>query len=384
MKKLQFSLITLLILGLLNNNLSFSFDYDLSNSFSFSYLINQINTQLVRGKNRSVGKRNLINDYCQTMLDPNNSNQIGSRYRNYDAKQSVFLYLLCNNQWLKYQESFADFLWESEEQYLKHSNFIKLWYEDYCPEKYQETCNIPLITKKILNDILEELFILQQARSIGLTLVATDNKEIQQKIDDLAYESFMIQGFCSDKTHNYPKTCNIWEGHIKWYYTSLKQLRIFKIDSLLKQAQIREKGEVLRTCDLEKYPDEYNIILCWTVGETESWLKPFINVIYNEVLRYQLFLSYYNQYISDREPNNITSLEQQELIEIPKNLNVMYETIHQSIRDLLDFHNSYIVHIGLLSHQEDLLRMRDKWLSKLITPFYNIYEKVRNVQIQDK
>ena len=63
---------------------------------------------------------------------------------------------------------------------------------------------------------------------------------------------------------------------------------------------------------------------------------------------------------SDREPNNITSLEQQELIEIPKNLNVMYETHLQSIRDLLDFHNSYIVHIGLLSHQEDLLRMRDK------------------------
>ena len=126
MKKLQFSLITLLILGLVSNNLSFSFDYDLSNSFSFSYLINEINTQLVRGKNRSVGKKNLINDYCETMLDPNHLNQIGSRYRNYDARQSVFLYLLCNNQGLKHQEKFSDFLGESEEQYLKYSKFIKL------------------------------------------------------------------------------------------------------------------------------------------------------------------------------------------------------------------------------------------------------------------
>ena len=80
----------------------------------------------------------------------------------------------------------------------------------------------------------------------------------------------------------------------------------------------------------------------------------------------------------------MTTLYTQEANQIPKNLNIVYKSIHDSISDLSDFHNSYMIHIGLLGYEEDLLRLRNRSLSKIVTPFYNLYEKLRNVQKQDE
>lgn len=55
---------------------------------------------------------------------------------------------------------------------------------------------------------------------------------------------------------------------------------------------------------------------------------------------------------------------------------------NQTIQQLSEIQNTYPIHIGLMTYQENLLRLRDKYLSKIVTPFYNLFYKLQNVQIQ--
>lgn len=362
---------------------SSAFEIDVSNLESTYHFINTINAQLVEGKNEETSKKILIDTFCKVVTDEKNHNNFSSTHRVYDSKQSIFLYLICNNQSLDNKDRFSKNLGTKTDQYLKRMDFKSLGYEDFCPKEYKENCNLPLIMHQLLAEILDELFTLQQARTIWLTLDPSDKEALREKMDALAYENFLIHWFCTDQTHNYPQTCNIREGHIRGFNNVIKNLTILKSKPLLEKAKDKKKGEALTICDTEKARDQYDIILCGTLWETEKWLKPFINTIYNEVLRYQLFLSYYSQFLQ-KTTDNMTTLYTQEANQIPKNLNIVYKSIHDSISDLSDFHNSYMIHIGLLGYEEDLLRLRNRSLSKIVTPFYNLYEKLRNVQKQDE
>ena len=48
--------------------------------------------------------------------------------------------------------------------------------------------------------------------------------------------------------------------------------------------------------------------------------------------------------------------------------------------DFQDFTATYPLHIGFVWYQEVLLRFRDRSVAKMVTPFYSLYEKLRNVQ----
>jgi hypothetical protein len=52
----------------------------------------------------------------------------------------------------------------------------------------------------------------------------------------------------------------------------------------------------------------------------------------------------------------------------------------ESFTDLLNMSVTYPMHVFLLAFQEDLLRVRDKYLVKAVTPLYCLYHKLRNVQ----
>jgi hypothetical protein len=45
---------------------------------------------------------------------------------------------------------------------------------------------------------------------------------------------------------------------------------------------------------------------------------------------------------------------------------------------------SFPLHVWFMMYQEDLLSLRDKSLYKIVTPFYTLYGKFRNVQTKDK
>jgi hypothetical protein len=54
--------------------------------------------------------------------------------------------------------------------------------------------------------------------------------------------------------------------------------------------------------------------------------------------------------------------------------------MEESMTELLNISLTYPLHVVLVAYEEDLLRMRDKYLVKIVTPIYCLYHKLRNVQ----
>ena len=93
---------------------------------------------------------------------------------------------------------------------------------------------------------------------------------------------------------------------------------------------------------------------------------------------YSIFSSYYWQILSQRDevPNDLQAEVIQSLSWPDKYLSLIVE----SITELLNISITYPLHVVIVAYEEDLLRMRDKYLVKIVTPIYCLYHKLRNVQ----
>ncbi|MDR2191121.1 MAG: hypothetical protein LBP53_08410 [Candidatus Peribacteria bacterium] len=111
----------------------------------------------------------------------------------------------------------------------------------------------------------------------------------------------------------------------------------------------------------------------------------FLFLLANEYLNYRIFIDYYthqlrkgitSSYPDDGEKqapylNELQSLAfQRELFE---------SSLQTALKDFQDFVTTYPLHIGLVVYQERLLQFRDT-IVKVVPYFYNLYEKLRNVQ----
>ena len=101
-------------------------------------------------------------------------------------------------------------------------------------------------------------------------------------------------------------------------------------------------------------------------------------MLYNELARYTMFSTYYTQALMQR--SRIELPTQDEISLLKENRGKFFFLTNQTLNDPTNLATTYPIHIGFLAYQEDLLRLRDSSLSKLVTPFYTLYHKLRNVQ----
>ena len=92
-----------------------------------------------------------------------------------------------------------------------------------------------------------------------------------------------------------------------------------------------------------------------------------------------LFSSYY-RYNLGIIPNPDTQIVSEIELLSTQPLQIITAT-NQTLKQLSDIQSTYPYHLGLLAYQEDLLWLRDTYLSKLVTPFYTFFYKVQDVQI---
>jgi hypothetical protein len=110
----------------------------------------------------------------------------------------------------------------------------------------------------------------------------------------------------------------------------------------------------------------------------------FVHLIMHEYLNYRVFVDFYayqmqqrREQLSDADKNIAFAIE---LESLAKQRDALEQAIQTSLTDFQDVVATYPLHLGLVLYQEELLRFRDKYASKLVTPFYTLYEKLRNVQ----
>lgn len=268
---------------------------------------------------------------------------------------------------------------EDFKEYVKNLSYKTLKFQSACRSEYTEKCNLALLTEQIMTQLFSELFTLKQADLFGLSQVSLQDEELlNRKINAYAEEKFQIKKFCDDKAHNYEQTCKHLKRQMKAFLPALRTFVLINSDVLYER--VKEKDAISEFLPCE-HGAQYDLLLCGTMGETDNGLKPFISLVYNELAWYTMFTTYYAQMLSQR--NEIDFALRDEIDHIWFNQQKLFAVSNETIQELVQLATTYPLHIGFLAYQEDLLRFRDQALSKIVTPFYTLYHKLRNVQTKE-
>jgi hypothetical protein len=177
----------------------------------------------------------------------------------------------------------------------------------------------------------------------------------------------------------YPKTTTMIDNNQKIIQKSLQTL------TLLDNEKIREESK--KECSPSSAIGNPLCGIHFSGDQTKGLNLHFVNLIMNEYFNYRLFIDYYTHRLQQVINNTSTDSIQTRMMYISEMNSLLQQrdlfehSIKQSLKELQEVAMSYPLHVGLVRYQEVLLEFRDKYLAKLITPFYTLYEKLRNVQI---
>lgn len=342
----------------------------------------------------------LINKYCDAVLNQSFlwKNITWEDYY-YSAKDSIFVYILCHNVSPWFDVNFNEKFNSTKEGYFKESSFSWLWIVDYTqrvdydvcdPNSNLQYCDLTYHIPRVFNMILNDIFSIQQSRVYALTNPDFSESTVEDQIDTYAKDKFNIK-FCDSTDWKYPKLCKTMETYIKASAKLIKGLEILNYTNLLKEANSSSNYYTLCKDTFWKY--EFNILSCWLFGYGFNVNKMYLNLIYNEFLYYSLFVKYYNYAIINNP--SLAPTQKKEDVELDKSylknkayefnreVNSSQQAISLTIKMLREMDVTFPLHVWFMMYQEDLLNLRDKSLYKIVTPFYTLYGKLRNVQTKD-
>ena len=336
-------------------------------------------------------KNSIISNFCTTALKPEVISAFWSLYPWSDPRQSIFLTLMCSKSDVK--SNFSSFMSVGtkgeENRYLKtHSIKLLVPQNAACyANELQIGCDIARLSEEIITLILEELTTLKQWNLYGVTMNNLSSpKNLEENINILTKEKLLIhyasqQNFCKSKTQGYPKTCKIMQQSMRAFQKAFSRFRLLNVESLLAK-DIDSFKEKQTICTKNTSAEDYDHMFCEIIGRTHEGLDPFVTRVYTELLRYQLFSTYYTSHLWNKDLAEMSDASYYEFIRIKDFQKNLMPTINTTLKQLADLQNTYPLHIGMLAYQEELLRLRDKYLSKLVAPFYSVFYKLQNVQIK--
>lgn len=308
----------------------------------------------------------------------------------YSPDKSSFLYLLCTN----INSTYVDYFKKNNENYttyFKTTDFDKLWLSVSKKNKALAY----LYVHDIFNNVVNEYFNIKQAHIYGLETAKDDKKSIEAQANEFSSWYFLWMQICSNDnpTYSYKKTCNYLKQYMRSVKPMVNWLNILSIDKMYEDYSLKsDLKKNPKFCDVSDYTG-YNTILCWLWWKPgEKDLNGFVNLVYNELYYYNLFVQYYG-YRLDKEATSLggsTSSvdirtaysEQKKKIKImTANLEWSQTALGIGIRMLTDAYVTFPLHIGMLMYWENLTKF-GKEIAKIYTPVYTLYDKLRNVQCQ--
>ena len=336
-------------------------------------------------------KHSIISNFCTTALKPEVISAFWSLYPWSDPRQSIFLTLMCSKSDVK--SNFSPFMSAGakgeEDRYLK-THSIKLLAPQNAAcygSEFQVDCDIARLSEEIIILILEELTTVKQWNLYGVTMNnLSSQKKLEENINTFTKEKLLIhyasqQNFCKSKTQGYPKTCKIIQQSMRAFQKAFSRFRLLNVESLLGK-DIDSFKEKQTICTKNTSAEDYDHMFCEIIGRTHEGLDPFVTRVYTELLRYQLFSTYYTSHLWSTNTADMVDASRYEFVRMQAFSKKLLPTINTTLKQLAELQNTYPLHIGMLAYQEELLRLRDKYLSKLVTPFYSVFYKLQNVQIK--
>ena len=350
---------------------------------------------LVDENDKTVFK--LIDTFCEQA--PNMTCQYGDFY--FDATQSVFLSLLCDNVW-RWGNYISGDLLEWDDAILKKHTFLSFdihsciggdscvpwWRWDACHFDINGNldmrwCDLAYFLPKIFDPLMNDFFNIKQAWNMWIVELG-DQFSKEEVVDNYMKSNFawlssvddMKDWFCKSKY--YTQTCK----YVKNYMTQLKNLLVNTKILDVKNLSVKAKTDEV---DCENDFAE-NILYCGLLWDTKTSMVSFLKVVYNEYYRYHLFMSYYmyelaNDYRFSDETDYTSAINSnaQKVYSAKENISRSKEAITKALKSLSEINYTFPMHVWFLMYQEDIVYFMEN-LPKIYTPLRTLYDKLRNVQ----
>lgn len=350
----------------------------------------QLSLNLSKQVSFSDGIKSMVKHFCSTILAMPPVLDYGPSTSAYlfDPKQSMFLYVLCDD--LKVTGSaLAD---DTKYDFIKRRTWEQ--YGITTQDKYEtewlcapgwglQFCNIPQQFFGVYNDIMSTYIDMFQAQIYGANLQWNSAKDRAQAF----VKKYLVWlDICPDGNCVYPTT----EKRLEKYVKNGQNLRssVSVIDTK-KLAANTAFGDLKKVCS--SVGTGYAVLPCAFADVQSTPYKAFLNLIMQEHFFFRLFLTYYDYVIeTDRTilPNNYkeaSALNGKRLAvsqSVQNYISWSKQALWMSLSMLHELRVTFPLHIGLLVYYEDLFRLR-KELIKAVTPLYTLYDKLKNVQKSD-
>jgi len=298
----------------------------------------------------------------------------------YNAKNSLFMYRLCNDgdKDLSISRGFglSDKKETSYVNFLDTNNGSTDVLKNQLPSPFTST---NLYIENLFDTIVQSYTSIYQAGIYGKKWDSTTPKE--KLIDNFSKTYFTGSNYISicakDKTYKYPQTCKKLTSYLDDATNSLNSS-----ENILNPGTIyKDKEKAI--CDINN--ETYNTIRC---GLYDDDMTKFVNLVYNELFFYTSFVQYYT-YILETQPQfranaNLNTIEQTQTKEnevwlMRENLSDSRKAVTTSIRFLKELQMTFPMHIGLLMYTEAINTFVQSFNQTLV-PIYTLWDIFRNVQ----
>lgn len=318
--------------------------------------------------------REMIKYFCNSM--PN----IVSEDRSFKAEESMFIYYVCNEnpEIVKGLFKFEWFWNNKEKSYIKFKEYgdgnqinqLTKWLPDF----YQKTENF---IQKLFDKIIWSYVSIYQA-NIYWYIDDPNKSEFTQHFSKQYFTYWWKDDYidicATNKKYSYPNTCK----KLKEYFYAARNLITSNSDNILNDENI------FKNKDKNKDKKE-DIIVNWLYWGS---MDKFINLVYNELMYYSLFIEYYSYLLqsksefknwdvknfSDKIVNNKNRVSK-----MYNNLDASKKAIQTSIQILKEAQYTFPIHIWFLMYSEDVHKFI--WnMNKTLTPIYTLQDIFKNVQ----
>lgn len=368
----------------------------------------------------TITVKSIVSNFCTAASDY----KCAYDWYYFDAKQSVFLSILCSNVWKTWMY-LSDNLMTGETALLKKYKFVSFDVHNYIDQKTKQkssinycdytisnmnNCDLSYFVPHIFDILMNDFFNIRQASNMWISNLSwTFEKEkyantyVNQHFPWLSIQKGMEWGICESKY--YTQTCKYLKNYMSQVRNLLTTTDVINVKNLF------EVNENVK-CDTNF---DSNILYCGLLGSQSLPLYSLLRAVYNEYFWYDLFMSYYQynllsqaQYLWEDEvaisfDEQIDSLKNfrknlwsqylyDNLDSQPINIERAYKSqeqvyrskqaISQALLSLSRVEYSLPIHVWFLMYQEDLKLFM--WsLPKIYTPLRTLSDKLQNVQDAD-
>lgn len=332
-----------------------------------------------------ANKKWILEQYCNVVLKWDLSKGFNNDWFKYNPSKSVFLYHFC---WLIDTENKSKF----DSNLLKYvkdfdlNNFKSNYnqFENCDSQKNMDWCKLSMFWSKIFWSLLNEFANFKLAALYGYTDPKASVDELIKNFSDnyfwkdiCPWKYYLYNEKLEWKTDNFcshPKTYDMLAQSMKDIQITISNSKFLNPESILKLTS-------------EWWCDPWDILKCGLSNNKNSWAD-FRNMMYNELMFYNLFISYYSFIISSdptyqplqvsSQSSNIFNEINYELLAIRKEIIVSQKAVFQVDKILRNVYATYPTHVWLVAYYEDLNNRRDS-LAEVFTPVHQLYYKLRNI-----